>query len=74
VEEIAPLVRLVAQHGKCIKPVIPAGGLWKSPDPAQDSEGYKRHVAKMATKFGRQSAFAYQLGVDFSFIEGGVIK
>lgn len=71
VEEIIPLIRLVGEHGKCIKPVIPTSGLWKAPE---DEEGYKRHVAKLATKFERQAAFAHQLGVDFSFIESGVMQ
>lgn len=73
VEEIIPLVRLVEMHDKCIKPVVPTSGLWKAPNPVVDPVGFKRHVAKMATKFERQSVFAHQVSADFSFIEGGVM-
>jgi hypothetical protein len=75
VEEIIPLIRLTATHGKCIAPIMPTGqAQWKAPDPVADPEGAARHHKKMGTKFERQAALAASVGADLSYLQYGVME
>ena len=76
VEEIIPLARLVETFGPCIAPIVPRGAgvqRYKVPDPVRDPELWRRHVAKMGTKYERQVALLSQIGKDLSFLKGGVM-
>ena len=75
-EEIIPLVRFVRYFGKSIRVVEPRGeGMeWKEMDKTIDSKGYHRHLAKVATKDQRQAKMAATEGVDFEFIERGLME
>lgn len=76
VEEVIPLARMVQIFGPCIAPILPQGeGIqrYQAPDPAAEPELWKRHIAKMGTKFQRQCALLAQIGVEPSFLEGGVM-
>ena len=76
VEEVIPLARMIQTFGPCIAPIVPSGeGVKKYivPDPATQREMWERHISKMGTKFERQSAHLAAIGVDPSYIKGGVM-
>ena len=74
VEEIIPLVKLIKEYGKCLAVVEADQGEWKIPDPKVDPVAYDRHCKKMGTKLERQSAFAFAVGADLSYLKGGLMK
>ncbi|MFA5099213.1 MAG: hypothetical protein WC461_03345 [Candidatus Paceibacterota bacterium] len=76
VEEVIPLARMVETFGPCLAPILPRGeGVqhYQAPDPAVNPELWQRHIAKMGTKFERQCALLASIGIDPSFLKGGVI-
>ncbi|MDD5071745.1 MAG: hypothetical protein PHQ42_03350 [Patescibacteria group bacterium] len=76
VEEVIPLARMAETFGPCIAPIFTQGeGVqqYQAPDPAKDPELWQRHVAKMGTKLERQCALLASIGVDPSFLKGGVM-
>lgn len=76
VEEIIPLARLVETFGPCLAAVLPEGkGIQKYevPDPLKQPELYERHRRKMGTKIERQTAHLETLGVDITFLKGGIM-
>jgi hypothetical protein len=76
VEEVIPLALLAETFGDCIAPILPQGeGIqqYQTPDPAENPELWERHVAKMGTKFERQCALLASIGIDPSFLRGGVM-
>jgi len=76
VEEVIPLARLVETFGPCVAPIEPRGAgvqRYKVPDPIREPELWRRHVAKMGTKYERQVALLSQIGKDLSFLKGGVM-
>jgi hypothetical protein len=75
VEEIIPLLRLVRMYGPCIAPIVPIGmPEWRTPDPVTDPEGYRREIAKMATKELRQAAHAAFEHGSLEMLKGGVMS
>lgn len=71
VEEVIPIIRLIKTFGPCLAPITPrTQGAWTV---SQDPEVQARHRKKLGTKFERQMMWALSEGVDFSFIEGGVM-
>ncbi len=76
VEEVIPLSRMIQTFGPCIAPIIPSGEGVKQyvvPDPTTQPELWLRHISKMGTKFERQSAHLASIGIDPSYIKGGVM-
>ena len=76
VEEVIPLARLIQTFGPCIAPIVPSGEGVKAyivPDAATQPELWLRHISKMGTKFERQSAHLAAIGIDPSYIKGGVM-
>lgn len=75
-EEVIPLVRLVEAHGPCLAAIRPRGEgtqTYVVPDPVTQPELYARHLAKMGTKFERQSALLAAIGCDLSYLKGGIL-
>ena len=76
VEEVIPLARMIENYGPCVAPIVPSGEGVKQyivPDPAAQPELWLRHISKMGTKFERQSAHLASIGVDPSYVKGGVM-
>ena len=76
VEEVIPLARMIQTFGACIAPIVPSGEGVKAyivPDPVTQSELWLRHISKMGTKFERHSAHLASIGIDPSYIKGGVM-
>jgi len=76
VEEVIPLARLTETFGPCIAPILPSGeGVqqYQIPDPIGSPELWQRHISKMGTKLERQSALLAAIGMDISFLRGGVM-
>jgi hypothetical protein len=76
VEEVIPLARMVQTFGACIAPVMPSGEGVQSyvvPDPTKQPERYVEHFKKLGTKFERQCAHLALIGIDPSYIKGGVM-
>jgi hypothetical protein len=76
VEEVIPIARMIENFGPCVAPIEPRGeGVKKYivPDPTTQPDLWLRHISKMGTKFERQSAHLASIGVDPSYIKGGVM-
>jgi len=76
VEEVIPLARMIQTFGPCIAPIMPSGeGVQEYivPDPTTQPELWMRHISKMGTKFERQCALLASIGIDPSYIKGGVM-
>ncbi|HPN54821.1 MAG TPA: hypothetical protein PLB52_02705 [Candidatus Moranbacteria bacterium] len=77
VEEVIPIARMIQTFGACVAPIVPSGEGVKAyivPDAATQPELWLRHISKMGTKFERQSAHLASIGVDPSYIKGGVME
>lgn len=73
VEEVIPAARLVDTFGPCIAVVAPRGEGVAPYTLPQDPENLVRHIAKMATKEGRQDAHLARAGFHSSILENGVM-
>lgn len=71
VEEIAVSVRLIRKYGSCIAVFDAVNRLKLNIQGDKDAQKEHRHI--VATKTERQLAEAERLGVDFSFIRGGIM-
>lgn len=70
VEEIAPLIRLAREFGRCIVPIdIESGEL----DVLMSSTARERHAHVMGTKIAYQQAECERLGSNFEFIRNAVM-
>lgn len=70
VEEIAPIIRLIGTHGRCVAPILPAGqesGLNVSALRAM------HHARVLSTKRDRQIAEAVRAGGTFELIASGIL-
>ena len=70
VEEMAPLVRLALQFGRCVAPIEVEGSSLDVPATATAQE---RHRRVMATKLEKQQAECRRLGACFEFIRGAIM-
>ncbi len=74
-EEIIPLIRLTRVFGPCIKPIVAEDSdiPW-GPRIGSETDEYKRHQEKLATKEARQNYFANLVGTTADFLQEGIIK
>lgn len=71
VEEIAPSVRLIQKYGPCVAALLPSEV--SSLNIRKSVDGEARHKEVMTTKLDRQEKECERLGIDFKFIESGIM-